>query len=159
LLLFQLVCLLCNAIQRRFSALESSSICAVLQHAYVQHCFDYSTYSTSLGTETYAAADDDDDDLFAEFDVDMDMDGEPAPPAKPSMSISEEADDMHMDIDRDTITPAADALPEDTSLSINTKTQDQALSSVSHDAALLDMPDKLPQSGKNLLSHLQLQSR
>ncbi len=69
----------------------------------------------------YAAADDDDDDLFAEFDVDMDMDGEPAPPAKPSMSIAEEADDMHMDVDRDTTTPAADAIPEDTSLSINTR--------------------------------------
>lgn len=132
---------------------------AVLQGAIVEHCFDYSVHSTCLDIEMDAAADDDDDDLFAEFDVDMDMDNEPAPPAKPSMSIPEEADDMHMDIDRDTTTPAADAIPEDASLFINTKTDEQALSSVSHDAALLDMPDKLPQSGKNSLSHLQLQSR
>ena len=159
MLLFQLVCLLCYDIHRWFSALASSSIFAVLQCAYAELCFDYSTYLTSLDTETYAAADDDDDDLFAEFDVDMDMDGEPAPPAKPSMSISEEADDMHMDVDRDTTTPAADAITEDISMSIDTKTDDQALSSVSHDAALWDMPDKLPQSGKILLSHLQLQSR
>ena len=146
---------------RRFSPLKSSSSGAVLQRAYVEHCFDYSTYSACLDTVMYAAADDDDDDLFAEFDVDMDMDGEPAPFAKPSMSISEEAADMHMDVDRDTTTPAADATPEDASLAINTKIDDQALSSVRHDAAdtdLLNMPDKLPQSGKIFLSHLQLQS-
>ncbi len=110
----------------------------------------------------YAAADDDDDDLFAEFDVDMDMDGEPAPLAKPSTSISEEADNMHMEVDRDTATPAADATPEDTSLPVNTKTDDQALSGVSHDAAdadLHNMPDKPPQSGKSFMSHLQLQPR
>lgn len=142
--------MLCNTIQRWFTALESSSSVAVLQRAYLEHCFEYSTYSIWLDIAMYAAADDDDDDLFAEFDVDMDMDGEPAPLAKPSTSISEEADNMHMEVDRDTATPAADATPEDTSLPVNTKTDDQALSGVSHDAAdadLHNMPDKPPQSG------------